>query len=116
MVKIEAIIRKSKFKEVKHALVNNGFSSFNYFLTRSVSEKSEKRFYRGVEYDSKAADRVQLSLFVSKEKVSEALDIIKNSGSTGDADDNYVYVIPVDQAYQLIGTEDQDQDLLKELK
>ena len=58
MRKLEAIIRKSKFREVKKALVDGGFNSFNYHLTRCISEKSETRFYRGVEFDSKATDRI----------------------------------------------------------
>jgi nitrogen regulatory protein P-II 1 len=114
MVKIEAIIRKSKFKEVKLSLINEGFHSFNYLLIRSVSDKSEKRFYRGVEYDAKSADRVQLSLFIPNDKKEAALNIIKDAGDTGDADDNYVYVIEVNEAYKLVGGE--DQDTLKDIK
>ena len=64
MRKIEAIIRKSKFREVKNALIAGGFNSFSYLLTRSVSEKAQTRFYRGVEFASKATERVSLSLFV----------------------------------------------------
>mgnify|MGYP006144476469 CR=1 FL=1 len=114
MRKIEAIIRKSKFGEVKRSLIEEGFNSFNYLLTRSISEKSEKRFYRGVEYDSKASDRIQLSLFIPFHDLQRALDIIKSSGNTGDADDNYIYVIEVCNAYKLIGGE--ETDTLKEIK
>ena len=114
MKKIEAIIRKSKFSHVKHSLIESGFNLFNYSLTRSISEKSEKRYYRGVEYDSKAADRVQLSLFLSEDKLQKALDIIRDSGSTGDASDNYVYVLDVSNAYKLIGGEEKDS--LKDIK
>lgn len=114
MKKIEAIIRKSKFGEVKKTLIEEGFNSFNYHLTRSVSEKSVKRFYRGVEYDSKASDRVQLSLYVRLADVDRAISIIKDSGKTGEVDDNYIYVIAIDHAYQLEGSEDGDK--LKKLK
>jgi nitrogen regulatory protein P-II 1 len=114
MRKIEAIIRKSKFGEVKRSLIEEGFNSFNYHLTRSISGNSEKRFYRGVEYDVKASDRVQLSLYVNYADLDRAISIIRDSGNTGDADDNYVYVLTVDAGYQLIGGNDVDQ--LKELK
>lgn len=114
MRKIEAIIRKSKFKEVKRNLIEEGFNSFNYHLTRCISEKSEKRFYRGVEYDSKASDRVQLSLYVKYEDLDRAVSIIRESGHTGDADDNFVYVLTIDTGYQLMGGKDVDD--LKELK
>tara|TARA_B110000285_G_scaffold226383_1_gene286064 strand:- start:25 stop:369 length:345 start_codon:yes stop_codon:yes gene_type:complete len=114
MRKIEAIIRKSKFGEVKRNLIEDGFSSFNYYLTRSVSDKSEKRFYRGVEYDVKASERVQLSLYIPFQDLQRALDIIKCSGKTGDAEDNFVYVIEVSAGYQLVGGEETDS--LKEIK
>ena len=83
MRKIDAIIRKSKFKEVKRGLIAEGFNSFNYQLTRCISEKSEKRFYRGVEYDAKASDRVSLSLYVNYTDLSRALSIITENGNTG---------------------------------
>jgi nitrogen regulatory protein P-II 1 len=114
MRKIEAIIRKSKFGEVKRSLIEEGFNSFNYHLSRSISEKSEKRFYRGVEYDAKASDRVQLSLYVKYEDLERAISIIREIGHTGDADDNFIYIIEIRAGYQLIGGEDKDK--LKELK
>ena len=113
MRKIEAIIRKSKFKEVKRNLIDEGFNSFNYLLTRCISETSEKRFYRGVEYDSKASERVSLSLYVNYTDLSRALSIITESGSTGDASDCFVYVIEIGEAYQIQGGE---KDTLKKIK
>lgn len=113
MVKIEAIIRKSKFREVKKGLIEEGFTSFNYLLTRCISQKSEKRFYRGVEYDSKAAERVSLSLYVSHQDYDRAISIIKEYGTTGEVDDNFIYVLDVKKGYQLIGSD--STDTLKEI-
>lgn len=114
MRKIEAIIRKSKFGEVKRALIKEGFNSFHYHLTRSISEKSDKRFYRGVEYDAKAYERVVLSLYTKLQDVERAIEIIRGAGHTGDADDNYIYILAVEKGYQLVGRENIDK--LKELK
>ena len=114
MKKIEAIVRKSKFSEVKRALIEEGFNSFNYHLTRSIYEKSEKRFYRGVEYDAKASDRVQLCLYVNFQDLDRAITVIKNTGHTGDADDNFIYVLKIDAGYQLLGGDESDK--LKEIK
>ena len=72
MRKLEAITRKSKFKEVKRALIEKGLSSFNYWLTRCISEKSETRYYRGVEFDSKATKRICLSFCVKDEDIGTA--------------------------------------------
>ncbi|NOQ92762.1 MAG: hypothetical protein GQ552_08625 [Flavobacteriaceae bacterium] len=108
MRKLEAIIRKSKFKEVKKTLINEGFNSFNYHLTRCISEKSEKRFYRGVEYDSKANERILLSLYVKDKDVETAIKIIKNSGITGDADDSYLAEFEAKKAFKLKGGSTED--------
>ena len=113
MRKIEAIIRKSKFKEVKLNLIEEGFSSFSYLLTRCISKASEKRFYRGVEYDSKASERVSLSLYVNYKDLSRALSIITDSGSTGDASDCFVNVLEVSESYQIQGGE---KDTLKNIQ
>lgn len=108
MKKIEAIVRKSKFRSVKKALIDGGFNSFNYQLTRCISEKSETRFYRGVEFDSKASDRILLSIYVKNENIETVINIIKDSGITGDADDSYVIIMDASIAYKLEGGNEGD--------
>jgi nitrogen regulatory protein P-II 1 len=109
MKKIEAIVRKSKFKEVKRALVDGGFTAFNYHLTRCISANSEKRFYRGTEFDTKSEDRVLLSVYVNDKNIDAALDIIKNASETGDADDSYLMVFNAYKAYKLEGEDGGDR-------
>jgi len=109
MRKLEAIIRKSKFKEVKKALIDGGFNSFNYHLTRCISEKSEKRFYRGVEYDSKADERVLLSIYFSEEQMKDIINIIKDSGKTDDAEDSMLVIFKASMTYELKGGDDKDK-------
>ena len=109
MRKLEAIIRKSKFKEVKKALIDGGFNSFNYRLTRCISEKSETRYYRGVEFDSKATERVLLSIYVKDKNTDAVINIIKNSGKTGDADDSYLAVFNSSGAYKIEGGNEDDK-------
>ena len=101
MKKIEAKIRKSKFKEVKRNLVDAGFNSFNYHLTRCISKNSEKKFYRGVAFDSKSSDRIDFSIYVNYKDVEKVLDILKNSGKSGDAQDAYICVFGAEQSYVL---------------
>ena len=109
MKKIEATIRKSKFREVKKALIDGGFNSFQYHLTRCISEKSEKRFYRGVEFQSKATERVALSIYVQDKHADTIVNIIKASGITGDANDSYLAVFHANQAYRIKGGTEEDQ-------
>lgn len=109
MKKLEAIIRKSKFKEVKKALIDGGFNSFNYRLTRCISGKSETRYYRGVAFDSKATERVSLSIYAKDKNTDAIINIIKDSGKTGDADDSYLAIFKADKAYKLDGGNEKDK-------
>ena len=109
MRKLEATIRKSKFKEVKKALIEGGFNSFNYRLTRCISGKSETRYYRGVAYDSKATERVLLSIYAKDKDADTIINIIKDSGKTGDADDSYLAIFHAHKAYKLIDDSEDDK-------
>lgn len=108
MRKIEAVIRKSKFKDVKRGLIEANFNLFTYSLVRSISESSEKKFYRGVEFDSSSSDRISLNLYVNYTDVSRAVQIIAKSGTTGDADDARIYVFEVKEALKIDSTGDKD--------
>jgi len=109
MKKIEAKIRKSKFKEVKRNLIKEGFNSFNYHLTRCISKKSEQRFYRGVEFDSISSERVDFTIYVDNKDVNKVLDIIKEAGITGDAHDSLIAVIGVEQSFVLMHVDGKDK-------
>ena len=108
MRKIEAVIRKSKFKDVKHQLIEENFNLFTYSLVRSISESSEKKVYRGVEFDSNASERISLNLYVDYNDVSKAVAIIAGAGTTGDADDARIYVFEVKEALKLDSKGDKD--------
>ncbi len=52
MKKIEAIIRKTKFEEVKDALLEADIEWFSYYDVRGVGKARQGRIYRGVVYDT----------------------------------------------------------------
>jgi len=52
MKKIEAIIRKSKFDEVKKALHESGIDFFSFWEVTGVGKARESRVYRGIAYDT----------------------------------------------------------------
>lgn len=113
MKKIEAKIRKSKFKEVKRNLINEGFDSFNYHLTRCVSVKSETRFYRGVPYDTKSSERIDFCIYVNNNEVEKVLEIIRDSGVTGDAYDSYIAIFKAEEAFVLRHVDGKDKLIQK---
>ena len=52
MKKIEAIIRKTKFEEVKDALLEADIEWFSYYDVRGIGKSRQARIYRGVLYDT----------------------------------------------------------------
>ena len=50
MKKIEAIIRKTKFEEVKDALLDADIEWFSYYDVRGIGKARQGRIYRGVVY------------------------------------------------------------------
>ncbi|MDR3269222.1 MAG: P-II family nitrogen regulator, partial [Tannerella sp.] len=52
MKKIEAIIRKTKFDDVKEALLEADIEWFSYYDVRGVGKTRQERIYRGVVYDT----------------------------------------------------------------
>ena len=48
MKKIEAIIRKTKFEEVKEALLSSDIDWFEYHNVHGIGQSRQERVYRGV--------------------------------------------------------------------
>ena len=56
MKKIEAIIRKTKFEDVKDALLEADIEWFSYYDVRGIGKARQGRIYRGVVYDTSTID------------------------------------------------------------
>ena len=55
MKKIEAIIRKTKFEEVKDSLLEADIEWFSYYDVRGIGKSRQARIYRGVLYDTSSS-------------------------------------------------------------
>ncbi len=108
MKKIEALIRKSKFRMVKNALTKAGIENFTYWLVRNVGEATEARVYRGVEYETSAVERIHLSLVV-KGDGNDIVKLITDAGLTGEAGDGRIFVSDISGAYRLVTKNDKDE-------
>lgn len=104
MKKIEAVIRKSKFRELKKALINAGIDNFSYWLVRNVGEATETRVYRGVEYKTSALERIAVTFIIGDNQL-DILDLFTDSGLTGEAGDGRLLISAVSEAYQLVTKE-----------
>ena len=66
MKKIEAIIRKSKFDDVKEALHEVEVNFFSYWDVTGVGNEKEGHVYRGITYSTSEIQRRYLSIVVSE--------------------------------------------------
>ena len=62
MKRIEAIIRKTKFEEVKEALLHSDIDWFEYHDVHGIGQSRQERVYRGVQYSTDVIERVTITI------------------------------------------------------
>lgn len=102
MKKIEAIIRMTKFEEVKKALAEIDVLFFTLHEVKGYGlQKGEILIYRGAEYGTEYIERVQMDIYSTKEKCPEIVDVLLMSGATGEVGDGKIAILPVDTVYRI---------------
>jgi len=101
MKKIEAIIRKSKFYNVKKALHKVEVNFFCYWDVTGVGNEKEGHVYRGVSYSTSDIQRRYISIVVSDEFEQTTIDAILGSAYTGEVGDGKIFVLPAEEAYRI---------------
>lgn len=111
MKKIETIIRKTKFEEVKDALYDAGIEFFSFWDVRGVGQAREGRVYRGIVYDTSTIERTKLSIIVRDKNVDKTIKAILSSARTGQIGDGKIFVIPIEESYRIRTGEQGDESL-----
>ena len=101
MKKIEAIIRKSRFEDVKQALLAADIEWFSYYDVRGIGKARQDRFYRGLVYDTSSIERFLVSLVVRDKNVERAVNAILNAAQTGEIGDGRIFIIPIEDAIRI---------------
>ena len=101
MKKIEAIIRKSKYSDVKDALHNVGVNFFSYWDVTGLGNEKEGHVYRGVTYSTSDIQRRYLSIVVNDDFEHITIDAILASASSGDVGDGKIFVSDVTECYRI---------------
>ncbi len=97
MKKIEAIIRSSKFEDVKEGLEEIGLKFFSFLEIKGHGREKEDDFtYRGVPYDSGFIPRQKLEIILRDEDVEKVVDVICENAKTGNIGDGKVIVTNVE--------------------
>ncbi|MDR1666680.1 MAG: P-II family nitrogen regulator [Bacteroidales bacterium] len=101
MKKIEAIIRKTKFEEVKEALLNAEIEWFSYYDVRGVGKMRQERIYRGVVYDTSYIERTMLTIVVRDMNVERTVAAILDTAQTGEIGDGRIFVSAVEDSIRI---------------
>lgn len=101
MKKIEAIIRKTKFEDVKDALLEADIEWFSYYEVRGVGKSRQARIYRGVMYDTSSIERILVSIVVRDINVEHTIKAILKAAQTGEIGDGRIFVIPVEDSIRI---------------
>lgn len=101
MKKVEAIIRKSKFDEVKKALHEIQVNFFSYWDVTGVGNEKQGHVYRGVAYSTSDIQRRYLVIVVSDSYLDKTLNTLISSARTGDVGDGKIFVSEVSEAIRI---------------
>jgi nitrogen regulatory protein P-II 1 len=112
MKKIEAIIRKEKFDDVKKALSDIGIVGLNIQEVRGRGRDSGMNVYgRTGAYVADMLPKLQINIVLSDHNVSATVAAIKKAAHTGQKGDGVIFILPVEEVHR-ISTGEVDQDAL----
>ena len=101
MKKVEAIIRKSKYGEVRDALHAVGVNFFSYWDVTGVGNEKEGHVYRGITYSTSDIQRRFLSIVVNDDFLEKTVETILKSAATGDVGDGKIFVSDIIESYRI---------------
>lgn len=111
MKKIEAIIRKSKFEEVRDALHAIQVTFLTYWDVTGVGNAKEGHVYRGVTYNTTDIQRRMLSIVVSDHFLEKTINTLLKAAYTGEVGDGKIFVSNIEEAYRIRTKETGTQSL-----
>jgi len=101
MKKIEAVIRKSKFEDVKQALYDVGIDWFSYWDITGLGKSTEEQVVRGQVFKSGYIQRRMISIVVRDQNAEKTVNAILNSGWTGETGDGKIFVSDIQETFRI---------------
>jgi len=95
MKRIEAIIRKTKFEELKEALLSSDIDWFEYHDVHGIGQSRQERVYRGVQYSTDVIERVAITIVCRDVIMQPTVDVILRVAQTGQVGDGRIFVSDV---------------------
>jgi nitrogen regulatory protein P-II 1 len=99
---LKSIIRPDKLEDVKETLTQLNVSGMTITEVRGHGrQKGHKAVYRGTEYSVTLLPKVMLELVVPDERAEEIIQTIITTARTGEIGDGRVFVINVEEGYNV---------------
>lgn len=99
---VKAIIRPNKLEEVKDALTRLSISGMTVTEVRGHGrQKGHKAIYRGTEYSVTLLPKIMIELVIPDEMVDDTIKTIIQTARTGEIGDGRVFVLPLEQGYNI---------------
>ncbi len=105
---VKAIVRPNKVDEVRDALEKMSVGGMTVSEVRGHGrQKGHTAIYRGKEYDVTLLPKISIDVVVTNNVVEDVIQAIIRAARTGEIGDGRVFVLPVEQSYN-IRTGEQD--------
>lgn len=101
MKKIEAIIRRTKFEEVKEALLAADIDWFEYHDCHGIGQSRQERIYRGVVYSTDMIERMHITIICRDQFLESTVKVFLDVAHTGNVGDGRVFVSDVQDCYSI---------------
>jgi len=101
MKKIEAIIRRSKYRALRDALHAKGINFFSYWDVTGIGNEKTGHVYRGVSYSTSDIQRRYISIVVNDNFEQIAVDTVLEHAQTGEVGDGKIFVSDIKEAYRI---------------
>jgi nitrogen regulatory protein PII len=99
---IKSIIRPNKVEDVRDALEKLSIFSLTVSDVRGHGrQKGHTAVYRGKEYSVTLLPKVEIDVVVEDNMVDDAIKAIAAAARTGEIGDGRVFVLPVEQGYNI---------------
>ena len=115
MKKIEAIIRTTKFEDVKEQLKEIGIDFFSYWDASGIGNEHMRghHSYRGTVYDTQYIPRIFLTLVLRDINVKKTIECIEKAAYTGEIGDGMIFCYNIEARGEASTAGPGDEKLIK---
>jgi nitrogen regulatory protein P-II 1 len=101
MKKIEAIVRKTKFEEVRESLHEADIDFLSWWEVKGQGTARQGLIFRGIAYDVNSVARMYISFVVRDQNVEKSIAAILESAYTGESGDGRIFVSDITESIRI---------------